>query len=95
MNTIKYKELKKWYLDNETAKENAEKYFGKTQPSIHQTGFYSAPSWNWGYQIGIVGINGSGENEIQSGTIKWFEVVIQFGEVVSAREISLPIHNTK
>lgn len=90
MNTIKYKDLKQWYLDNETAKENAKKYFGKNQPTVFRTGFYSAPSWNWGYIIGIVGVNGTGENGIQSGTTKYFEVVTQFGEVKSAYEIALP-----
>lgn len=79
MNTLKYKDLKAWYLDNETATENAKKYFGKNQPSIHRTGFYSAPSWNWGYEIGITGVAG-----------KWFEVVTQFGGVVAAVEINLP-----
>lgn len=93
MNTTSYKELKDWYLNSESAKADAKKYFDNVQPSIHGTGFYSAPSWNWGYHIGIVGVNGSGSdggNGIQSGTIKWFEVVTQFGLVVAAREINLP-----
>ena len=103
MNTIKYQDLKKWYLENKTAKENAKKYFENNQPSIFRTGFYSSPNWNWGYEIGIVGVNGSGHhdgtdsklngNGIQSGTIKWFEVVTQFGRVVSALEINLPLTN--
>ena len=79
MNTISYKNLKNYHLENEEAKENAKKYFGDKQPNIYRTGFYSAPSWNWGYQIGIVGTDG-----------KWFEVVTQFGQVKSAREIYLP-----
>ena len=90
MNTVSYKELKDCYLNNETARENAKKYFGMNQPTIHETGFYSAPSWNWAYRIGIVGVGGTGENGIQSGTIKWFEVVTQFGEVKAAIEIYLP-----
>lgn len=97
MNTTNLKDLRNWYLNNETAKENAKKYFGDNQPSIHQTGFYSAPSWNWGYLIGIVGVSGSGNdhdgNGIQSGVTKWFEVVTQFGVVVAAREINLPTIN--
>jgi hypothetical protein len=91
MNTISYKDLKDYYLNNDTAKENAKKYFGDVQPNIHQIGFYSAPSWNWAYQLGIVGINGNGENGIQSGTVKYFEVVTQFGVVKAARAIYLPI----
>lgn len=98
MNTIKYIDLKHWYLENETAKENAEKYFGDFQPSLHQTGFYSAPSWNWGYLIGIVGVEGSGSNHdgngIQSGVTKWFEVVTQFGAVKAAKELYLPTLRT-
>jgi len=90
MNTISYKDLKEYYLNNEQAKENAKKYFREIQPSIYSTGFYSAPSWNWGYQIGIIGVNGTGENGIQSGTVKYFEVVTQFGQVKSAREAYLP-----
>lgn len=79
MNTIKYADLKAWYLNNDTAKQNAMDYFtGKPQPSIYQTGFYSAPSWNWGYIIGIAKANG-----------KLFEVVTQFGHVTAAREIHL------
>jgi hypothetical protein len=102
MNTISYKELKDWYLNNEDAKANAKKYFGDNQPSLHETGFYSAPSWNWGYKLGIVGVNGTGSdykteegliygNGIQSGTVKYFEVVTQFGAVKAAREINIPV----
>lgn len=92
MNTIKYADLKKWYLENDTARENAKKYFGDKQPNIHQTGFYSAPSWSWGYKIGLVGVrgNGSDDNGIQSDTTKWFEVVTQSGEVKAALTIVLP-----
>lgn len=80
MNTISYRDLKAWYLNNDTALQNADIYFkGKRQPSIYTTGFYSSPSWNWGYYLGIVGSNG-----------KWFEVVTQFGEVKAAREVFLP-----
>jgi hypothetical protein len=95
MNTISYKELKDWYLNDEDAKANAKKYFGNKQPSIYETGFYSAPSWNWGYRLGLVGVNGTGSdhdgNGIQSGTTKVFEVVTQFGEVKAARLINIPI----
>lgn len=79
MNTTSYKDLKAWYLNNEQAVANAKQYFGDNQPNIHEIGFYSAPSWNWGYRIGIVGVNDM-----------WFEVVTQFGSVVAAREINLP-----
>lgn len=85
MNTISYADLKAQYLNNETACQNTDIYFaGKRQPPIYQTGFYSAPSWNWGYYLGIVATNG-----------KTFEVVTQFGEVKAAREISLPILEDK
>lgn len=84
MNTINYKDLKNWYLDNTDARENAKKYFGDKQPSIYNTGFYSAPSWNWGYNLGIAGVNSEGE-------IKYFEVVTQFGGVKAARRIHVPI----
>lgn len=101
MNTIKYGELKNWFLEDKTARKNAKQYFGDKQPSIFHTGFYSAPSWNWGYEIGIVGVPGSGSNYkteegliygngIQSGVTRWFEVVTQFGKVKAAREIYLP-----
>lgn len=87
MNTISYKELKNWYLNNQEAIDNAKQYFGDNQPSIHQTGFYSSPSWNWGYRIGIVGVTGKG---IKSGETIWFEVVTQFGSVVAAHNVILP-----
>lgn len=89
MNTINYKDLKNWYLDNAEAKENAAKYFGKRQPSIHQTGFYSSPSWNRGYIIGIAGV-GSINSDGETSTI-YFEVVTQFGEVKAARKIYIPV----
>jgi len=84
-NTIKYKDLQDWYL-NDKAKETAKKFFGDIQPSIHSIGFYSSPSWNWGYQIGIVGIRAEVSKEVQ-----WFEVITQFGQVIGARFIHLPI----
>lgn len=89
MNTIAYKDLKQWYLNNENAKNNAKTYFiGKNeQPSFHQTGFYSAPSWNWGYQIGIVNIRYTENGNRSTHT---FEIVTQFGSVVAAREIVVP-----
>jgi len=37
-----------------------------------------------------VGVDGTGENGIQSGNTKWFEVVTQFGQVKSAREVYIP-----
>lgn len=91
MNTISYKDLKKWYLENETCTEYAKKYFGDHQPNIHLTGFYSSPSWNWGYQIGIVGVDSKNYDTGKANQTQWFEVVTQFGSVVSARPINLPI----
>lgn len=90
MNTISYKDLKAFYLDNEKAQQTAREVFGKTQPSVYQTGFYSAPSWNWGYIIGITSVQ-----RILSNTqiVKYYEVVTQFGEVKGAREIYIPIIN--
>ncbi len=85
MNTINYKTLKAQFLDNEDAKANARTYFGTRQPSTYATGFYSSPSWNWGYCMGIVGI-------VLEDEIKWFEVVTQFGEVVAARSAYLPTY---
>lgn len=85
MNTISYKDLKNWYLDNEDCKANAKEYFGNRQPSIFRTGFYSSPSWNWGYEIGITGVD-TAEQTL------WFEVVTQFGEVVSARPVNFPVY---
>lgn len=79
MNTITYKTLKELYLNNEVAKETAKDVFGGTQPLIHATGYYSSPSMNWGYVIGIVGVGD-----------KWYEVVTQFGVVKAAHEIYLP-----
>lgn len=81
MNTISYKDLKRMYLDNDTAIQNKDIYFaGKPQPSIHDTGFYSSPSWSWGYRLGLVITNG-----------KTFEVVTQSGEVVAARLVNIPV----
>lgn len=89
MNTISYRDLKSKHLDNPLAKANAKEYFGDRQPSIYRTGFYSSPSWNWGYTIGIVGVEfkrGGGQKDV-----RWFEVVTQFGAVKSARTIYLEV----
>jgi hypothetical protein len=102
MNTISYKDLKDFYLNSADAKGNAKKYFGSKQPSVYYTGYYSAPSWNWAYQLGIVGVIGTGlihttsegleyGNDIEPGVIRYFEVVTQFGGVVAARQINLPM----
>jgi hypothetical protein len=84
--TISYKDLREFYLNNEEAKTNAKKYFGTMQPSFHQIGYYSSPSWNWSYQIGITCLYSSDWSEN-----KYFEVVTQFGEVKAARQIYMPI----
>lgn len=78
-NTISHRELKDWYLDNENAIQLADMVFGDKQPSIYRTGFYSAPSWNWAYIIGLVKV---GDNV--------YEVVTQFGEVKAARVAYIP-----
>ncbi len=80
MNSLKYKELRTWFLDNEEAKKLAKEVFGDCQPSIYQTGFYSSPSWNWGYIIGIAKDNLSGDI---------YEVVAQFGQIKDARKVWL------
>jgi len=80
VNTITYKDLKQWYINNDDAEETAKKVFGGKQPSIHQTGFYSSPSWGWGYIIGIAKDDFSGE---------LYEAVTQFGVVKAARIIYL------
>lgn len=85
MNTITYQDLKRWYLNNEDAVANAKKYFGKLQPSMLETGFYSAASWNWGYRIGLVTIK-------RVGT---FECVTAFGVVEAARRVHLPVYTSK
>lgn len=79
MNTISYKELKDYYTQNGDAKALAKEVFGDKQPNIYRTGFYSAPSWNWGYLIGLVTVKG-----------QVYEVVTQFGSVVAARKEYLP-----
>lgn len=88
MNTISYKDLKNWYIENNEAKALAKQVFGDKQPSIYRTGFYSAPSWNWGYIIGIVKVERTEANKIFED--KYFEVVTQSGEVKAAREIFIP-----
>lgn len=79
-NTISYKELKDWYINNENAVQLADMVFGDKQPSIYRTGFYSSPSWNWGYLIGLVKTDGI-----------VYEVVTQFGEVKAARVANIPV----
>ncbi len=78
MNTIKYADLKRWYL-NDDARALAKRVFGDHQPSINETGFYSAPSWNWGYRIGLVAVNGT-----------TYEVVTAFGCVEGAIRAFIP-----
>lgn len=78
-NTISYKELKDWYLHDENAIQLADMLFGDKQPNIYRTGFYSAPSWNWAYLIGLVKVG---------DTV--YEVVTQFGTVKAARVAYIP-----
>ena len=91
-NTIKYADLKQWYLNNDEARANAKKYFGNKQPSIYRTGFYSAPSWNWGYHIGLVEVRGYHYTaKTKQEVHQVFEAVTQFGSVVAAMPVQLPI----
>lgn len=84
MNTISYRDLKAWYTENADAKALAAEVFGDRQPSNYSIGFYSAPSWNWAYQIGLVNVQDA------DGTINTYEVVTQFGGVVAARRAFIP-----
>jgi len=88
------------FVDNKDYIDNAKLYFGNHQPTIFQTGWYSAPSWNWSYIVGIAGIKGEGQfytteegltygNGVEVGTTQYFEVVTQFGGVVASRPINL------
>ena len=54
------------------------------QPQMFLTGYYSAPSWNWSYQFGIVKI----------GT-RYYELMTQFGGVAGGREIYLDKYTSK
>lgn len=86
MNTISRKELNELYLNNEGGIANAKKYFGNRQPSIYRTGRYSSPSWDWVYEIGITTIKTDTD-------LLYFEVVTQFGRVVSAIPLYLDMYN--
>lgn len=80
------------FIDDKEFKDNAQAYFGDHQPHIWQTGYYSAPGWNWAYQVGITCINDYFDDRSVSGR-QYFEVVTQFGEVKAARKINLPAYN--
>ncbi len=83
MGKITRKELNNYYLIDEKL-EAAKNIFGNQKLTIYQTGYYSAPSWNWGYFIGLV---------VKDG--KTYEVVTRFGEVVSAMQFYLPESSTR
>lgn len=54
------------------------------QPQMYSTGYYSAPSWNWAYQFGIVKIGR-----------KHYELMTQFGGVCGGREIYIDTYTAK
>lgn len=54
------------------------------QPHMYITGYYSAPSWNWAYQFGIVKIGS-----------RYYELMTQFGGVVGGREIYMERYTAK
>lgn len=54
------------------------------QPQMFTTGYYSAPSWNWAYQFGIVKIGR-----------RYYELMTQFGGVCGGREIYIDKYTTK
>jgi hypothetical protein len=66
------------FLNYKPNQETAKCYFSTHQPHIWSTGWYSAPSWNWAYNVGITHVDG-----------QYFEVVTAFGQVEAARKISL------
>jgi len=74
------------FINNKDNQATAKEVFGDKQPSIIQTGWYSAPSWNWSYQVGFCDVMVNSELQI-------FEVVTQFGSVEAARRVYF--YNTK
>lgn len=54
------------------------------QPYMFTTGYYSAPSWNWGYVFGIVKIGKA-----------YYELMTQFGCIVGGREIYIDTYTMK
>jgi hypothetical protein len=71
--------LKQWGQENEVVSELIK---NGAQPTLTMIGYYSAPSWNWAYQIGIVRI----------GT-EFYELLTQFGQVKGGREIYMPSYD--
>ena len=98
-NTISYKDLKNDYL-NDTSRDIATRLFGDTQPNICIIGHYSAPSWNWAYQIGIVAVmgrlilNDGTELPTQPLASVPYMVCTQFGKVIGARLTTIPTVDT-
>lgn len=68
---------KQWGEENEVISKLMKK--DMVQPSIFNTGYYSAPSWNWAYQFGIVKLGS-----------KTYEVMTRFGSIEGGREIYIP-----
>ena len=81
------------FINDKELQQNAKTYFPDHQPHIFQTGYYSAPSWNWSYQVGITSIARTKQDAKDFGDVQYFEVVTQFGEVKAARKINLSAYN--
>lgn len=67
--------FKRWGADNKVVSKLMSNK-SNFQPHMFTTGYYSAPSWNWAYQFGIVKIGS-----------KYYELMTQFGGVCGGREI--------
>lgn len=79
------KQFQEWGKDNKVInKLMTSTKRSEFQPSMFVTGYYSAPSWNWAYQFGIVKI---GKN--------YYELMTQFGGVVGGREIYIDKYTAK
>lgn len=76
------KQLQKWGKDNEVIQKLMAKEM--VQPSIYRTAYYSAPSWNWAYEIGLATIDGV-----------VYELLTQFGSIKGGREIYMPTYRLK
>jgi len=64
------------FLNSEENKKTAREVFGDVQPYVIQTGWYSSPSWNWSYLVGIAKRGG-----------EVYRVVTAFGQVEAAQKL--------
>jgi len=71
------KRLIEWGKDDEVVSKLISKEM--IQPRIERVAYYSAPSWNWAYEIGIAEIDGV-----------LYELLTQFGSVKGGRQLWLP-----